>query len=123
MFLIREPVSCLLIALYEDNDTMAAFNAAGLGRSRLEKAIKTVRGNRKVSSSNAENTYQALDKYSIDLVKAAANGKLDPVIGRDEIIRRVVQVLQRKTKNNPLLVGPPGKYFSPLSIHGYHIIL
>ena len=67
-----------------------------------------MRGNRRVTSQDAESTYEALEKYAVDLTKAAEEGKLDPVIGRDAEIRRVIQVLSRRTKNNPVLIGEPG---------------
>ena len=67
-----------------------------------------VRGNRRVTSPEAESTYESLEKYSVDLTRAAEDGKLDPVIGRDAEIRRVIQVLSRRTKNNPVLIGEPG---------------
>lgn len=84
-----------------------------LNNNRIDKnsilnAMKKVRGNRKVDSKNAEDSYKALEKYSTDLTQMARKGKLDPVIGRDEEIRRVIQVLNRKTKNNPVLIGEPG---------------
>jgi ATP-dependent Clp protease ATP-binding subunit ClpB len=72
------------------------------------KATEEIRGGRKVTSTSAEETYEALEKYGIDLVKAADEGKLDPTIGRDEEIRRIIQILCRRTKNNPCLVGEPG---------------
>src|SRR3990167_2791272 len=74
----------------------------------LQEVIKKMRGNEKVSDPNAEGTRQALEKYTIDLTERAHAGKLDPVIGRDEEIRRTIQVLQRRTKNNPVLIGEPG---------------
>jgi ATP-dependent Clp protease ATP-binding subunit ClpB len=101
-------VDHLLIALYEDTETSAALSEAGLTKSKMEKVVKQMRGNRKTTNQAAEQTYQSLDKYATDLCKQAADGKLDPVIGRDEEIRRVIQVLQRRTKNNPILVGEPG---------------
>ena len=70
--------------------------------------MKEVRGNQRVTTQNPEGTYQTLERYGRDLTKAAEQGKLDPVIGRDEEIRRVVQVLSRRTKNNPVLIGEPG---------------
>ena len=73
----------------------------------MEDAVKQIRGTRKVTNPNAEATYDALKKYGHDLVKDAEDGKLDPVIGRDAEIRRVVQVLSRRTKNNPVLIGDP----------------
>ena len=80
----------------------------GITKDKLEKAIDKVRGGEKVTDAGAEENRQALDKYTIDLTERAEQGKLDPVIGRDEEIRRTVQVLQRRTKNNPVLIGEPG---------------
>ncbi|MBI1817553.1 MAG: ATP-dependent chaperone ClpB [Deltaproteobacteria bacterium] len=80
----------------------------GLKRESLMAALKAVRGAQRVTSPNPETTYQSLEKYGRDLTKLAAQGKLDPVIGRDEEIRRVIQVLSRRTKNNPVLIGEPG---------------
>ncbi len=80
----------------------------GLTRDRLMKALVEVRGNQRVTSQNPETTYEALQKYGRDLTEAASKGKLDPVIGRDDEIRRVIQVLSRRTKNNPVLIGEPG---------------
>ena len=98
-----------LLALLEDGgDAGRAFKAAGANKARLEAAIDAVRGGEKVQSENAEEAREALEKYTIDLTARAESGKLDPVIGRDEEIRRTVQVLQRRTKNNPVLIGEPG---------------
>jgi ATP-dependent Clp protease ATP-binding subunit ClpB len=80
----------------------------GLTRERLMQALRDVRGSQRVTSQNPEATYEALERYGRDLTKAASQGKLDPVIGRDEEIRRVIQVLSRRTKNNPVLIGEPG---------------
>jgi len=80
----------------------------GLTRDRLMKALVEVRGNQRVTTQNPETTYEALQKYGRDLTEAASKGKLDPVIGRDDEIRRVIQVLSRRTKNNPVLIGEPG---------------
>ncbi|MCI0749364.1 MAG: AAA family ATPase, partial [Nevskiales bacterium] len=85
-----------------------ALRAAGARKELLEKAIESVRGGQKVDSASAEDQRQALERYTIDLTQRAASGKLDPVIGRDEEIRRVIQVLSRRTKNNPALIGEPG---------------
>ncbi|WP_045757779.1 ATP-dependent chaperone ClpB [Xanthomonas albilineans] len=85
-----------------------ALRAAGADKKKLEAAIDTLRGGETVQSENAEDQRQALGKYTIDLTARAESGKLDPVIGRDEEIRRTVQVLQRRTKNNPVLIGEPG---------------
>ena len=80
----------------------------GLTRERLLAAIKKIRGSQRVTSPNPETTYQALERYGRDLTKLAGQGKLDPVIGRDDEIRRIIQVLSRRTKNNPVLIGDPG---------------
>ena len=71
----------------------------------VEQAVKTLRGGRKVTTASAEENYEALEKYGVDLVQMAEEGKLDPVIGRDEEIRRLIQILSRRTKNNPVLVS------------------
>jgi ATP-dependent Clp protease ATP-binding subunit ClpB len=84
------------------------FKDLGLTRERLMKTLQEVRGSQRVTNPNPEATYEALEKYGRDLTKLAAAGKLDPVIGRDEEIRRVIQVLSRRTKNNPVLIGEPG---------------
>jgi ATP-dependent Clp protease ATP-binding subunit ClpB len=81
---------------------------SGLSSAGLQDGLTAVRGNRRVTSPEAESTYEALEKYSVDLTAAAREGKLDPVIGRDAEIRRVIQVLSRRTKNNPVLIGEPG---------------
>lgn len=86
----------------------AIFKAVGITKDAVEKAIDQLRAGQKVDDPNAEDTRQALTKYTIDLTARAEAGKLDPVIGRDEEIRRCVQVLQRRTKNNPVLIGEPG---------------
>jgi ATP-dependent Clp protease ATP-binding subunit ClpB len=84
------------------------FKSFGLDRAKVLAALKETRGNQKVSSRNPESTFEALEKYGIDLVEQARRGKMDPVIGRDEEIRRVIRILSRKTKNNPVLIGEPG---------------
>ncbi|MGO9037424.1 MAG: Clp protease N-terminal domain-containing protein, partial [Steroidobacteraceae bacterium] len=84
------------------------LKSCGAARAALEQAIEEVRGGAKVEDAAAEENRQALQKYSIDLTERASQGKLDPVIGRDDEIRRTVQVLQRRTKNNPVLIGEPG---------------
>src|SRR5471030_118461 len=84
------------------------FREASLSHEKLLGALRDVRGNQRVTSQNPEGTYQTLERYGRDLTKAAEQGKLDPVIGRDDEIRRVVQVLSRRTKNNPVLIGEPG---------------
>ncbi|MFW5697110.1 MAG: ATP-dependent chaperone ClpB [Fimbriimonadaceae bacterium] len=98
-----------LFGLLEDTGTAGrTLKSAGITKDSLVKAIESIRSGRRVTDQNAENNYQALEKYGIDLTAAARQGKLDPVIGRDEEIRRVIQVLSRRTKNNPVLIGEPG---------------
>ncbi|MGN6313356.1 MAG: ATP-dependent chaperone ClpB [Rhodanobacteraceae bacterium] len=98
-----------VLACLEDKGAVgAALKAAGANRQNLEAAIEKMRGGEKVQSENAEDQRQALEKFTIDLTGRAESGKLDPVIGRDEEIRRVIQVLSRRTKNNPVLIGEPG---------------
>ena len=97
-----------VLAAFEDRALAGLFKQAGVVRGAVEKAIEEVRGGEKVSDANAEESRQALEKYTIDLTARAASGKLDPVIGRDDEIRRTIQVLQRRTKNNPVLIGEPG---------------
>ena len=84
------------------------FRKFGIDESRFLNALKEVRGNQRVQSANPEATYEALERYGRDLVQMAKSGKLDPVIGRDDEIRRVIRILSRKTKNNPVLIGEPG---------------
>jgi ATP-dependent Clp protease ATP-binding subunit ClpB len=84
------------------------FRSFGLERSKVMAALKEVRGSQRVTTDNPEATYQALEKYGVDLVDRAKKGKLDPVIGRDDEIRRTIRILSRKTKNNPVLIGEPG---------------
>ncbi len=99
----------LLVALAESNTPAGrALKAAGVTPQALEKAVNDIRKGRKVTSPNAESTFDALKKYARDVTAIAREGKLDPVIGRDEEIRRTVQVLARRTKNNPVLIGEPG---------------
>src|SRR6202161_4377677 len=99
----------LLVALAESNTPAGrALKAAGLTPQALEKTVNDVRKGRKVSSPNAESNFDALKKYARDVTAIAREGKLDPVIGRDEEIRRTIQVLARRTKNNPVLIGEPG---------------
>lgn len=100
----------ILIALYDDKLVRAELEEAGLSKSKASKVLEDMRGGRKVTSTSAEQNYEALDKYGIDLIKAVDDGKLDPVIGRDEEIRRVIQILCRRTKNNPCLVGEVSIY-------------
>ena len=98
----------LLAALDDSGDAGKALKAGGADRAKLEAAIDALRGGEKVQDENAEEARQALEKYTIDLTARAEAGKLDPVVGRDEEIRRTIQVLQRRTKNNPVLIGEPG---------------
>ncbi len=98
----------LLLAALEDRQMARLFGEVGVSRDSLMSALQKIRGSQRVTSTNPEGTYQSLEKYGRDLTKAAAQGKLDPVIGRDEEIRRVIQVLSRRTKNNPVLIGEPG---------------
>ena len=102
-------VEHLLLAMVQDSGTAGRLlKEAGVRRDKLEAAIQGVRGAQRVTSQNPEETYEALEKYGRDLTTMASEGKLDPVIGRDEEIRRVVTVLSRRTKNNPVLIGEPG---------------
>ncbi|HBO23709.1 MULTISPECIES: ATP-dependent chaperone ClpB [unclassified Providencia] len=98
-----------LLAALEANTTLAdMLKAAGVNKDNLKKAIEQMRGGEKVNDQSAEDQRQALKKYTVDLTERAEQGKLDPVIGRDDEIRRTIQVLQRRTKNNPVLIGEPG---------------
>jgi ATP-dependent Clp protease ATP-binding subunit ClpB len=98
----------LLACVDDGGDAGKLLKSAGFDKAKLEAAIAKMRGGEKVQSENAEDQRQALEKYCIDLTARAENSKLDPVIGRDEEIRRTIQVLQRRTKNNPVLIGEPG---------------
>ncbi len=98
----------LLAMVDEPEETGRILRSSGIDGAALEQAIEDIRGGRKVTDPNAEDRYQALDKYGIDFTAKAREGKLDPVIGRDDEIRRVMQVLSRRTKNNPVLIGEPG---------------
>jgi ATP-dependent Clp protease ATP-binding subunit ClpB len=102
-------VEHLLLALAEDRGTAGGIlTRHGLTRERLMSVLREIRGSQRVVSQNPEATYEALEQYGRDLTQLAARGKLDPVIGRDDEIRRVIQVLSRRTKNNPVLIGDPG---------------
>jgi len=103
-------VERILQAILEDekNEAAKALKIAGVTVTELRAAIQKIRGGKKANSASAETTYQALEKYAQDLTKKAREGKIDPVIGRDEEIRRAMQVLSRRTKNNPVLIGQPG---------------
>jgi ATP-dependent Clp protease ATP-binding subunit ClpB len=101
----------LLIGLTDDRVTGAAheiLKGLGVTRESIYQVLTSIRGSQRVTDANPEGKYQALEKYSRDLTQLARQGKLDPVIGRDEEIRRVIQVLSRRTKNNPVLIGDPG---------------
>ena len=98
----------LLAAMDENSKLGKLLLAQGVSKKALENAISNLRGGEAVNDPNAEESRQALDKYTVDLTKRAEDGKLDPVIGRDDEIRRTIQVLQRRTKNNPVLIGEPG---------------
>jgi ATP-dependent Clp protease ATP-binding subunit ClpB len=97
-----------VLAAFEDRNLARLFKDVGVIKGAVEKAIEEMRGGEKVSDANAEGSRQALEKYTVDLTARASSGKLDPVIGRDDEIRRTIQVLQRRTKNNPVLIGEPG---------------
>jgi ATP-dependent Clp protease ATP-binding subunit ClpB len=102
-------VEHLLLAMTADNGAVGKLlRELGLSREKMLAALRDVRGNQRVTTQNPEGTYQSLERYGRDLTKAAEKGELDPVIGRDDEIRRVVQVLSRRTKNNPVLIGEPG---------------
>lgn len=99
----------LILALVQADPAVAnAFKEAGIDENKLKQAINEVRGSKHVDSKQAEQGYEALSKYAVDLTQLAEEGKLDPVIGRDNEIRRVIRVLSRRTKNNPVLIGEPG---------------
>src|SRR5688500_18743478 len=99
----------LLLAMAgQRGDLGTAFKSAGVSKEKIHLALKDIRGSSRITDQDPESKYQALEKYGRDLTEAARKGKLDPVIGRDEEIRRVVQVLSRRTKNNPVLIGEPG---------------
>ncbi|CCQ12277.1 ClpB protein [Pseudoalteromonas luteoviolacea B = ATCC 29581] len=98
-----------VFAACEDKGSLGEiFRSLGITQDKIDKAIKAMRGGQKVNDPNAEETRQALEKFTVDLTERAIQGKLDPVIGRDDEIRRTIQVLQRRTKNNPVLIGEPG---------------
>jgi ATP-dependent Clp protease ATP-binding subunit ClpB len=102
-------VEHLLLAMLDDTGPCGRIlKDAGVTKDGLMKALMTIRGNQRVTSQNPEDTYQPLERYGRDLTQLSREGKLDPVIGRDEEIRRVIQILSRRTKNNPVLIGDPG---------------
>ena len=105
-FVSVEPI--LLALLEVESNISAMLKNNGVGRQELIKAIQELRQGSKITSQTAEESYQALEKYAINLNDAARSGKLDPVIGRDDEIRRILQILSRRTKNNPILIGEPG---------------
>ncbi|MCC7104719.1 MAG: AAA family ATPase, partial [Chloroflexi bacterium] len=107
-FVGTEHLLLALLDLPEQDPLARMLGENGLDRARLEEAFQAIRGGRKVDSEGAETKFQALEKYGIDLTAAAAAGKLDPVIGRDEEVLRLMEVLCRRTKNNPVLIGEPG---------------
>src|SRR4029079_11886227 len=98
-------VEHVLLAMVQEG---GVFRKLGLSKDKFLGALQQVRGNQRVTSQDPEGTYQSLEKYGRDLTKLAGQGKLDPVIGRDDEIRRVIQILSRRTKNNPVLIGEPG---------------
>ncbi len=102
-------LEALLLALFDVNSPASSImKDAGLSRKELEAAVEELRKGKKATDQNSEETYNALSKYAVNLNERARSGKLDPVIGRDEEIRRVLQILSRRTKNNPMLIGEPG---------------
>src|ERR687888_345677 len=99
-----------LLGMVDETEGQAGriLRGAGVTRDRVYQALQEVRGGQRVTSPTPETSYQALERYGRDLTALARQGKLDPVIGRDEEVRRVIQVLSRRTKNNPVLIGEPG---------------
>jgi len=98
----------ILAAIADKDELSKLLKSNGATQAALEKAVETVRGGQSVNDPNAEDQREALKKYTIDLTERAELGKIDPIIGRDEEIRRMVQILQRRTKNNPVIIGEPG---------------
>jgi ATP-dependent Clp protease ATP-binding subunit ClpB len=98
----------LALAAEDTRFTAREFGRQGITSAKLQDAVKEIRGSQKVLTKNPEASYEALSQYSRDLTQAARDGKLDPVIGRDDEIRRTIQILSRRTKSNPLLLGDPG---------------
>ncbi len=114
----------LLLGLLSGKSSAAQMlKDVGVNEKDLQAAISELRKGNNVTSQSAEDTYQSLEKYAINLTQRAKDGKLDPVIGRDDEIRRVLQILSRRTKNNPILIGEPGGPVKRLSLKGWHIVL
>ena len=107
-YVSTEHLLLTILAAEPPNPASRLLAAAGIGQKEILEALTEIRGNQRVTSENPEATYEALAKYGRDLTEEARRGRLDPVIGRDEEIRRVIQVLSRRTKNNPVLIGEPG---------------
>ncbi|KAJ2636948.1 hypothetical protein GGF40_002686 [Coemansia sp. RSA 1286] len=101
-------VDTFLMAMSYERSVVEILNSAGIDNKQLREAIKKARGSRKVDTRNAEENFDALSKYAIDMIKQAESGKIDPVIGREDEIRQVIRVLCRRNKSNPILAGPPG---------------
>ncbi|MEE9517524.1 MAG: Clp protease N-terminal domain-containing protein, partial [Candidatus Adiutricales bacterium] len=106
-YLSTEHLLLAILAL-KDNPAAKVFSAQGVNRDLVFEALKEIRGYQRVTDPNPEDKYQALEKFARDLTDLARQGKLDPVIGRDDEIRRIIQILSRRTKNNPVLIGEPG---------------
>ncbi|KAL7753752.1 hypothetical protein RI367_000683 [Sorochytrium milnesiophthora] len=98
----------IVLAMLDVPELMAAFTAAGTNKKTVELSVQQVRGNRRIESKSGDDNFEALSKYAIDMIALVEAGKLDPVIGRDEEVRRVIRILSRRTKNNPVLIGEPG---------------
>ncbi|MEK7854457.1 MAG: Clp protease N-terminal domain-containing protein, partial [Acidobacteriota bacterium] len=98
----------IAIAAEKEGDAGRILRSNGVSSDDVDKVITEMRGGSKITDQNAEENFQALEKYALDLTERARKGKLDPVIGRDEEIRRTIQILSRRTKNNPVLIGEPG---------------
>jgi len=107
-FISVEHLFLALVDVAKPSSLANLFRSFGLDRQKVLPALQSVRGNQRVTTQNPEATFQALEKYGMDLVQRARSGKMDPVIGRDDEIRRVIRILSRKTKNNPVLIGEPG---------------
>lgn len=107
-FISVEHLFLALVEIAKPSSLASLFRSFNLDRQKVLPALQSVRGNQRVTTQNPEATFQALEKYGMDLVERARGGKVDPVIGRDDEIRRVIRILSRKTKNNPVLIGEPG---------------